>query len=63
MIYACGENQESVVLDIERVMKIAKDLYQDEEIVVNAEKSQLLFLYLKDDLKLCLDMHGNVVLR
>ena len=42
-------------------MKIAIDWYQDNEMVANPEKFQLMFLGLKDDLKLCIDINGNVV--
>ena len=60
-IYACGQSLDSVVSNIEKDMKIAIDWYQDNEMVANPEKFQLMFLGLKDDLKLCIDINGNVV--
>ena len=60
-IYACGQSLDSVVSNIEKDMKIAIDWYQDNEMVANPEKFQLMFLGLKGDLKLCIDINGNVV--
>ena len=60
-IYACGKNLDSVISNIEKDMKVAIDWYQDNEMVANPEKFQLMFLGLKDDPKLCIDINGNVV--
>ena len=60
-IYASGKNLDSVISNIEKDMKIAIDWYQDNEMVANPEKFQLMFLGLKDDPKLCIDINGNVV--
>ena len=60
-IYACGKNLDSVISNIEKDMKIAIDWYQDNKMVANPEKFQLMFLDLKDDSKLCIDINGNVV--
>ena len=60
-INACGKNLDSVILNIEKDMKIAIDWYQDNEMVANPEKFQLMFLGLKDDSKLCLDIDRNVI--
>ena len=60
-IYACGKNLDSVISNIEKDMKIAIDWYQDNEMVANPEKFQLMFLGQKDNTKLCIDINGNVV--
>ena len=42
-------------------MKAAMCWYKSNEKVANPEKFQLMFIGLKDDIKLCIDMNGNVV--
>ena len=42
-------------------MKIAIDWYKDNEMVANLENFQVMFLGLKHDLKLCIDINGKVM--
>ena len=42
-------------------MKAAIRWYKNNEMVANPEKFQLLFIGLKDDIKLCIDINGIVV--
>ena len=42
-------------------MKAAISWYRNNEIVANPEKFQLMFIGLKDDIKLCIDINGIVV--
>ena len=60
-IYACGQNLESVTSNIESDMKAAISWYNNNEMVANLEKFQLMFIGLKDDIKLCIDLNGIVV--
>ena len=63
-IYACGQglDSDSVISNNEKDMKIAIiDWYQDNQMVPNPEKLQIMFLDVKDDLKLCIDISGNAV--
>ena len=60
-IYACGQNLGSVTLNIESGMKAAMFCYENNERVANPEKFQLMFICLKDDIKLCIDINGIVV--
>ena len=59
--YACGQNLGSVALNIERDMKVAMCWYKNNEMVANPEKFQPIFIGLKDDIKLCIDVNGIVV--
>ena len=54
--YACGQNLESVTSNIESDMKAAISWYKNNEMVANPEKFQLMFIGLKDDIKLCIDI-------
>ena len=60
-IYACGQNLESVTSNIESDMKVASSWYKNNEMVANLEKFQVLFIGLKDDIKLCIDVNGIVI--
>ena len=60
-IYACGQNLDSVASNIESDMKAAICWYKNNEMVANPEKFQLMFIGLKDDIKLCIDINGIVV--
>ena len=60
-IYACGQNLDSVASNIESDMKAAIRWYKNNEMVANPEKFQLMFIGLKDDIKLCIDINGIVV--
>ena len=60
-IYACGQNLESVTSNIESDMKVAISWYKNNEMFTNLEKFQLLFIGLKDDIKLCIDVNGIVI--
>ena len=50
-IYACGQNLDSFVLNIESDMKAAMCWYKNNETVANPKKFQLMFISLKDDIK------------
>ena len=56
-----GQNLDSVALSIESDMKAAMCWYKNKEMVANPEKFQLMFIALKDDIKLCIDVNGIVV--
>ena len=60
-ICACGQNLDSVTSNIESDMKVAMGWYKNNAMVANREKFQLMFLGLKDDINLCIDIHGTVV--
>ena len=60
-IYACRQNLDSVASNIESDMKAAIRWYKNNEMVANPEKFQLMFIGLKDDIKLCIDINGIVV--
>ena len=60
-IYACGQNLDSVASNIESDMNAAICWYKNNEMVANPEKFQLMFIGLKDDIKLCIDINGIVV--
>ena len=49
-IYACGQNLDSVTLNIECDMKATICWYRNNEIVANPEKFQLMLIGLKDDI-------------
>ena len=57
-IYACGQNLESVTSNIESDMKGTISWYKNNEMVANPEKFQRMFIGLKDDTKLCIDING-----
>ena len=59
--YEYGQNLDSVALSIESDMKVAMCWYKNKEMVANPEKFQLIFIALKDDIKLCIDVNGIVV--
>ena len=61
ILYAYGQNLDSVALNIESDMKAAICWYKNNEMVANPEKFQLMFKGLKDDIKLCIDINGIVV--
>ena len=42
-------------------VKIAIDWYKNNDMVANPDKFQLMFIGLKDDTKLCIDINGIVV--
>ena len=50
-IYACGQNVDFVASSIESVMKAVISWYENNEMVANPEKFQLLFIGLKEDVK------------
>ena len=60
-VYACGQNLESVTSNIKSNMKAAISWYQNNDIVANPEKFQLMFIGLKDNIKVCIDINGIVV--
>ena len=60
-IYACGQNLDSVALNIESDMKAAMCWYRNNEMVANPEKFQLIFIGLKDDIRLCIDINSSAV--
>ena len=51
-IYACGQNLDSVTSNIESDMKATISWYKSNEMVINPEKFQLMFIGLKNDIKL-----------
>ena len=60
-IYACGQNLDSVTSNIESDMKVAMSWYKNNGMVANPERFQLMFLGLKDDINLCIGIHGTEV--
>ena len=60
-IYACGQNLGSVAFNMESGLKAAMLWYKNKEMVSSPEKFQLMFICLKDDIKLCIYINGIVV--
>ena len=48
-VYDFGQSQDSVVSDTLKDMKFTIDWFSDIEMVANSEKSQLMFVGLKDE--------------
>ena len=60
-IFACGETLDEVAICIEDDMREAMNWYKRNEMVANPDKFQLIFLGLKENHELCIDIRGNII--
>ena len=61
MLFLFSLIQKKTLLQTSSDVKIAIDWYKNNDMVANSDKFQLMFIGLKDDTKLCIDINGIVV--
>ena len=58
-IFACGNNIQEIVIKLENDLRLLLDWFSKNAMIANPEKFQIMFLGLKDERCLCLNIEGK----